>query len=259
MASSANDAAIAAELARLDAEHASIQARLDHLEGLRNLNTLTRVATTDRFPVPYHAGDDHMPAASAITDLRNVSASATALSASAPALSASAPASAPAHTTKSAVRAANAELSSALLARRPFDPRDMWRAKMDSEDKMYGQMSLLGDERRRNASHAVAMKVMPGIVARSIAKAETGPPLFRITPSDREHVSNDQLQSICRLRSLPTDGNKAVLIQRIITQLGHEGVDLIKHAASVNKQKGGKSQKQKSRHRHRHRKTRRSS
>ena len=253
MASSANDAAIAAELARLDAEHASIQARLDHLEGLRNLNTLTRVATTDRFPVPYHAGDDHMPAASAITDLRYVSASA-------PALSASASASAPAHTTKSAVRAANAELSSALSARKPFDPRDMWRAKMDSEDKMYGQMSLLGDERRRNASHAVAMKVMPGIVARSIAKAETGPsPLFRITPSDREHVSKEQLQSICRLRSLPTDGNKAVLIQRIINSLGHKGVELIKYDASINKSKGGKSQKQKSRHRYRHRKTRRSS
>jgi hypothetical protein len=258
MASSANDAAIAAELARLDAEHASIQARLDHLEGLRDLNTLTRVATTDRFPVPYHAGDDHMPAASAITDLRYVSASAPALSASAPALSASAPASAPAHTTKSAVRAANAELS-ALLARR-FDPRDMWRAKMDAEQQMYGQMSLLGDERRRNASHAVAMKVMPGIVARSIAKAETGPlPLFRITSSDREHVSKEQLQSICRLRSLPTDGNKPVLIQRIFNSLGHKGVDLIKHAASVNKPKGGKSQKQKSRHRYRHRKTRRSS
>jgi hypothetical protein len=254
MASSANDAAIAAELARLDAEHASIQARLDHLEGLRNLNTLTRVATTDRFPVPYHAGDDHMPAASAITDLRYVSAPSPASA------SASASASAPAHTTKSAVRAANAELSSALLARRPFDPRDMWRAKMDSEDKMYGQMSLLGDERRRNASHAVAMKVMPGIVARSIAKAETGPsPLFRITPSDRDHVSKEQLQSICRLRSLPTDGNKAVLIQRIITHLGDKGVDLIKHDASVNKPKGGKSQKQKSRHRYRHRKTRRSS
>lgn len=252
MASSANDAAIAAELARLDAEHASIQARLDHLEGLRNLNTLTRVATTDRFPVPYHAGDDHMPAASAITDLRYVSASA-------PALSASASASAPAHTTKSAVRAANAELSSALLARRPFSPSERWRAKMDAEEKMYGQMSLLGDERRRNASHAVAMKVMPGIVARTIAKAETGPPLFRITQSDREHVSKEQLQSICRLRSLPTDGTKAVLIQRIINSLGHNGVDLIKYDASVNKQKGGKSQKQKSRHRYRHRKTRRSS
>jgi hypothetical protein len=251
MASSANDAAIAAELARLDAEHARIQSRLDHLEGSRNLNTLTRAATIDRFPLPYHAGDDHMSAASAIAGLRSMAA---------PALSASAPASAPAHTTKSAVRAANAELSSALLARKPLSPSDMWRAKMDAEQQMYHQMSLLGDERRRNASHAVAMKVMPGIVARSIAKAETGPsPLFRITPSDREHVSKEQLQSICRLRSLPTDGNKAVLIQRIIANLGHKGVDLIKYDASVNKPKGGKSQKQKSRHHYRHRKTRRSS
>ena len=252
MASSANDAAIAAELARLDAEHARIQERLDHLKGLRNLNTLTRAATTDRFPLPYHAGDDHMSAASAIAGLRSMAA--PALSASAPALSASAPA-----TTKSAVRAANAALSSALSERGQFSPSDMWRAKMDAEHQMYHKMALLGDERRRNAASTVAMKVMPGIVARTIAKAESGPsPLFRVTPSDRQNVSKEQLQSICRLRGLPSDGNKAVLIQRIITHLGDRGVDIIKYDASVNKPKGGKSQKQKSRHRYRHRKTRRS-
>ena len=74
MASSANaanaaNAAIAAELADLDAEHAQIQRRLDHLKGLLDLSTLTHAATTVANPTPHYA-DYHMPAANALMHLR---------------------------------------------------------------------------------------------------------------------------------------------------------------------------------------------
>jgi hypothetical protein len=72
MASSANaanaaNAAIAAELADLDAEHAQIQRRLDHLTGLLDLSTLTRAATGEN-PFPHYA-EYHMPAANALMHL----------------------------------------------------------------------------------------------------------------------------------------------------------------------------------------------
>lgn len=138
--------------------------------------------------------------------------------------------------------------------------KGMFDERMAAEAAFLHRKSLIADKRRHDASHAAARSVMPGVVARTIAKAESGPsPLFRLTPSDRQNVSKEQLQRICELRGLHTDGNKAVLIQRIITHLGDSGVDLIKFDASVNKDegsKGGKSQKRKSRYRHR--KTRRS-
>jgi hypothetical protein len=130
----------------------------------------------------------------------------------------------------------------------------MFNERMEAEAAFLHRQSLIADQKRREASHAAAISVMPGVVARTIAKAQSGPsPLFSLTPSDRQNVSIEQLRRICELRGLYTIGNKAALIDRIITHV-HNGADLIKYDASVNK--GGKSQKRKSRDRHR--KTRRS-
>ena len=68
MSSSLSPAELAAELARLDAEHAHIQRRLDHLEVARELLPLTSAATKAN-PIP-HFAEYHMPAANALMHLR---------------------------------------------------------------------------------------------------------------------------------------------------------------------------------------------
>ena len=68
MSSGLSPAEIAAELARLDAEDAQIQRRLDHLEVARELLPLTSAATNAN-PIP-HFAEHHMPAANALMHLR---------------------------------------------------------------------------------------------------------------------------------------------------------------------------------------------
>ena len=68
MSSGLSPAEIAAELARLDAEYAQIQRRLDHLEVARELLPLTSAATNAN-PIP-HFAESHMPAANALMHLR---------------------------------------------------------------------------------------------------------------------------------------------------------------------------------------------
>jgi hypothetical protein len=63
-----SSAEIAAELARLDAEDAQIQRRLDHLEVARELLPLTSAATNAN-PLQ-HFAECHMPAANALMHLR---------------------------------------------------------------------------------------------------------------------------------------------------------------------------------------------